>query len=354
MLALAGLPLGFRFRFLDPGHDAPAGQLGELVAGRFEETDAIERFLTGLDLATFEFENVPAETVDRIAARIPVAPCAASLRTAQDRASERRLFADLGVPAPASRVVDSRADLEDAARTAGLPAILKTRRLGYDGRGQYRIRGAGDLDAAWEAMRGQPLLYDAMIPFTREVSVIAVRARDGGMSLYDPVENVHRDGILRESRPVPRGGAPGLFAAAGGAVRAIADHLGHVGVLTVEFFEQKGKLLANEIAPRVHNSGHWTIEAAATSQFENHLRAVAGLPLGSTETRAPAVMLNLVGGAPDRAEVLAIPGAHLHLYGKEPRRGRKVGHITVVDPDPARLEEKVESLRRLVAASEDG
>ena len=354
MLALAGIPLGFRFRFLDPGHDAPAAQLGELVAGRYDETDAIERFLPGLDRVTFEFENVPAETLERISARVPVAPCARSLQVAQDREYERHLFGELGVPAPASRPVESEGDLHEAARHAGLPAILKTRRLGYDGRGQYRIREAGDLQHAWEAMRGQPLLYDAMIPFTREVSLIAVRAGDGTVEFYDPVENVHRDGILRESCVLPRAAVPELFFMASNAVRRIAERLGHVGVITVEFFEHGGVLLANEIAPRVHNSGHWTIEGAVISQFENHLRAVAGHPLGATETLAPAVMLNLIGGAPDAAAVLAIPGAHLHLYGKEPRRGRKVGHITIVDKDAGRLEAKVQSLRRLVAASEDG
>ncbi len=354
MLALAGIPLGFRFRFLDPGHDAPAAQLGELVAGRYDETDAIERFLAGLDRVTFEFENVPAATVELIAGRIPVAPCAKSLRTAQDRDSERSLFAELGVPAPASQSVATYEELHEAARHVGLPAILKTRRLGYDGRGQHRIRDARGLDAAWEAMRGQPLLYDAMIPFTREISLVAVRGADGAMNFHDPVENSHRDGILRVSRVIPRHREPEVFAAASAAVQRIADALGHVGVIAVEFFERGGELLANEIAPRVHNSGHWTIEGASTSQFENHLRAVAGLPLGPTESTLPAAMVNLVGGVPDAAAVLAIPGAHLHLYGKEPRRGRKLGHVTIVDGDAVRLEDKLARVDELARASEDG
>jgi 5-(carboxyamino)imidazole ribonucleotide synthase len=229
-------------------------------------------------------------------------------------------------------VVDSRATLELAVRAVGLPGVLKTRRLGYDGKGQFVLRKPADLDAAWSALGGSPLLYENLVPFDREVSVIAVRGLQGDVAFYPLNLNVHREGILRLTR-APFG-SPALTRQAQRAARRLLEHFDYVGVLTIEFFVTRGKLIANEMAPRVHNSGHWTIEGAETSQFENHLRAIAGLPLGSTRARGHSAMINLIGELPPREAILREPGLHWHDYGKSARPGRKLGHITLVERTP--------------------
>jgi len=308
MLALAGIPLGLSFRFLDPSADAPAAEVGELLVGEYDDPDLLDRLADGAAAVTFEFENVPVAAAERIGA----IPAAAALEASQDRLVEKQLFRRLGIPTPK---LDDEVD--------EFPAILKTRRLGYDGKGQRLVE-------AWQGPDPAHVLEER-VPFDRELSLLAVRGADGDTRFYPLVENVHEGGILRTSR-VPARNAP--QAEAEEYATRLLDELGYVGVLAIELFDVGGRLLANEFAPRVHNTGHWTIEGAATSQFENHLRAVLGLPLGPTDSR-PSVLINLIGRTPAPADVLAVPGAHLHLYGKEPRPGRKLGHVTLVEPAEA-------------------
>ncbi len=338
MLALAGYPLGLRLRVLDPSAEAPAAHCAEHIRAEFDDADGLERLAAGMDAVTFEFENVPEAAARALAARVPVHPPPLALARAQDRVSEKTLFAEHQLEVPPWRAVDDRAGLSRAIAEIGTPAVLKTRRMGYDGKGQTVLRAAdaGALDAAWNVVGGAPSILEAFVPFEREVSLIGVRGQDGACAFYPLIENVHRAGILHRSlAPAPR--SESLQPVAETAMRRILDALGYVGVLTMEFFVHQGRLLGNEMAPRVHNSGHWTIEGAVTSQFENHLRAVVGLPLGSTAINGAAAMINLIGTAPAAAEALAIPGAHLHLYGKSSRPGRKVGHITLVAADAAAL-----------------
>jgi 5-(carboxyamino)imidazole ribonucleotide synthase len=322
MLALAALPLGVRFRFLDPAADACAGEVGELVVGAYDDPEALERLAAGADAVTYEFENVPVDAAERVGA----VPGPAALAAGQDRRHEKELFIRLGIPTPRFGSLDE----------VGLPALVKQRRLGYDGKGQR----AGDPSAP----PADDELAEELVPFDRELSIVAVRGRDADIRFWPVAENLHRDGILRVSR-APAEGAPQVEAEAIAA--ALLDELDYVGVLAVELFDVGGRLLANEFAPRVHNTGHWTIDGAATSQFENHVRAVLGLPLGPTEAAAPCVMVNLIGVVPPLAELLALPGAHVHAYGKRPRPGRKVGHVTLVGAP----EETVAETIRLASGS---
>jgi len=241
--------------------------------------------------------------------------------------------------------VGSRVELDAAVRRIGFPCVLKTRRLGYDGKGQAVLRSPADLDAAWQKLGHQPLLLEAFVKFDREISCIGVRGRDGATAFYPVAQNVHRDGILRTS--IPRAKDP-LQKAAERATRAVMHKLDYVGVLAFEFFVAKGKLLGNEIAPRVHNSGHWTIDGAACSQFENHLRAIAGLPLGSTALRGPCAMVNFIGSAPAPAQLAAIPGLHVHLYGKSAKPARKIGHANLTAATPAELKRALTRLAKLM------
>jgi 5-(carboxyamino)imidazole ribonucleotide synthase len=338
MLALAGYPLGLHFRFFDPSPEAPVGRIASRVTAEFTDELALEKFANGLELVTYEFENVPVSAVQFLAERVPVYPPAAALEAAQDRLREKRLFADLAIPTTEFAPVANREALDAAVKKIGLPAMLKTCRMGYDGKGQWLLRNADDilrakseLPAASSADRKNDarFILERFVQFTRELSVLAVRGRTGETAVYPLVENHHRVGILRLSMaPAPRLDAA-IQRAAEQAAHSVFDALQYVGVLAIEFFEQGGRLLANEMAPRVHNSGHWTIEGAVTSQFENHLRAVVGLPLGSPHAIGSSAMLNLIGEVPDSAEVLAIRDAHLHLYGKSPRAGRKLGHVTL-------------------------
>jgi 5-(carboxyamino)imidazole ribonucleotide synthase len=338
MLALAGYPLGLHFRFFDPSPEAPVGRIASRVTAEFSDEAALEKFANGLELVTYEFENVPAAAVRFLAERVPVFPPPAALEVAQDRLQEKQLFQDLGIPTTEFAPIHNREALDAAIKKVGLPAMLKTCRMGYDGKGQWPLRSTEDIARAKSELPAAgpgdteteaPFILERFVPFTRELSVLAVRARTGETAVYPLVENHHRGGILRLSlAPAPRLD-PAIQHAAEEAARSVFDELQYVGVLAIEFFEQDGRLLANEMAPRVHNSGHWTIEGALTSQFENHLRAVMGLPLGSTHAIGSSAMLNLIGELPDSADVLAIRDAHLHLYGKSPRAGRKLGHITL-------------------------
>ena len=317
MLALAGIPLGLSFRFLDPSADAPAAEVGELLVGDYDDPELLDRLADGAAAVTYEFENVPVAAARRTGA----IPAPAALEASQDRLVEKQLFRRLGIPTPK---LDDEVD--------EFPAILKTRRLGYDGKGQRLVE-------TWDGPDAGHVLEER-VPFDRELSLLAVRGADGDTRFYPLVENVHEGGILRTSR------APALDAPQADAEdysTRLLDELGYVGVLALELFDVGGRLLANEFAPRVHNTGHWTIDGAVTSQFENHLRAILGLPLGSTEAGARCVM-DLIGSVPSAADVLAVPGAHLHLYGKEPRPGRKLGHITLVEPTPT----SVDAIRALL------
>jgi 5-(carboxyamino)imidazole ribonucleotide synthase len=334
MLALAGAPLGLRFLVLDSAADACAAQCAPLLRADYHDFDALADFASRIDVATFDFENVPADSARWLAERVPVFPNPRALAVAQDRLAEKSLFREIGIAVPAFADVDSRTALDAAIARIGAPCILKTRRLGYDGKGQFRIRDSGKAgpDAAWEALGGQAatvgLILEGFVPFQRELSVVAVRSRGGEFRAWPLTENWHDHGILAASL------APAVVDAAIAEkaiahARAVAEALDYVGVFALELFLVDGELLANEMAPRVHNSGHWTIEGAETSQFENHLRAVLGLPLGSTRMLGHACMLNWIGALPDANPVLADPCGHWHDYGKSPREGRKVGHATL-------------------------
>ena len=337
MLALAGYPLGLHFRFLDPSPEAPVGRIAQRVTADYTDEAALEKFSSGLELVTYEFENVPVEAARFLAERVPVYPPPAALEAAQDRLAEKSLFRRLGIATTEFASVSNPAEFDAAVKTIGLPAVLKTSRMGYDGKGQWILRTAEDVAKAKSELPAVQLILERFVPFTRELSVLAVRSKTGESSIYPLVENHHRSGILRLSlAPAPRL-EPDILRAAERAAQRVLESLKYVGVLAIEFFEHQGELLANEMAPRVHNSGHWTIEGAITSQFENHLRAVLGLPLGSTGPAGHCAMLNLIGDLPESAEVLAVPDAHLHLYGKSPRPGRKLGHVTLRAASPERL-----------------
>lgn len=329
MLALAGYPLGLRFRALDPNANAPLGQVAELVVAPYDDRLALERFAAGLDLVTYEFENVPGSTAEFLAACLPVSPPPEALIRSQDRLEEKRLFEECGIPVPRYAPVSGPDDFAQALSAVPLPALLKTRRLGYDGRGQAQIHTEEELALAWERLGRVPCLLEEFVPFEYEVSLLGVRSRRGEITFYPLVENRHLEGILAISRaPAPRA-STALQTLAQQYVEAILNRLEYVGVLAVEFFVVGDRLLANEMAPRVHNSGHWTIEGAETSQFEQHLRAILGWPLGSTTPRGHSAMINLLGVVPPIQPILALPNTHVHLYGKEPRPRRKLGHITV-------------------------
>lgn len=351
MLALAGYPLGLHFRFFDPiAGVAPVDALAPRITGEYSDTAALDRFAEGLDAVTYEFENVPVAAVRYLARTVSVYPPPEALETAQDRFVEKTFFTNLHIPTPPFAAVESRAELDAALAQIGLPAVLKTRRMGYDGKGQFVLRRPDDSDRAWDQMQGTPLILEGFVHFDRELAILAARAQDGTTAFYPLVQNHHRDGILRRSiAPAPDLTPELQHRAQNFAARAL-DRLAYVGVLAIELFQVGDNLIANEMAPRVHNSGHWTIEGAETSQFANHLRAVAGLPLGETALRGQAAMLNLIGVLPDPKTILALPGTHLHLYGKEPRPGRKVGHITLRGDDPALFAPRLTELRALVRA----
>jgi 5-(carboxyamino)imidazole ribonucleotide synthase len=340
MLALAGAPLGLRFLVVDSAADACAGQVAPLLRADWRDFDALADFARRIDVATFDFENVPAETAHWLTEHTRVFPNPHALAISQDRLAEKNLFREVGLDTPAFAAIDSRADLVHAIERIGCPAILKTRRLGYDGKGQYRLKSPSDVDAAWTALGGVPSILEAFVAFERELSVIAVRSREGEFRTYPLTQNWHADGILSASlAPAPASDALAPIAYA--HARRIAEKLDYVGIFALELFVRDGQLLGNEIAPRVHNSGHWTIEGTPSSQFENHVRAVLGLPLGDTTALGVNVMLNWVGELPPAAPVLAEPRAHWHDYGKEPRPGRKVGHATLCAADAGEMRERL-------------
>jgi 5-(carboxyamino)imidazole ribonucleotide synthase len=345
MLALAAAPLGIRTLVVDSVAEACAGQVTELLVADWDDEKALAGFADRVDAVTFDFENVPAATAERLARRVDVFPNPRALAVAQDRLAEKNLFRESGLNTPDFVAVDTREDLVDAVGRIGLPAILKTRRLGYDGKGQFRLKSPADIDDAWAALGDAAakhgLVLEAFVPFDRELSVVAVRGRDGAFRTWPLTRNWHVDGVLSLSLAPAPGTSDELEQAAIAHARTIAERLDYVGVFALELFVRGGELLGNEMAPRVHNSGHWTIEGAHTSQFENHIRAVLGLPLGDTGVRGASAMLNWIGEMPDAGPVLSLADGHWHDYGKEARPGRKVGHATICASDAGSLRTKL-------------
>jgi 5-(carboxyamino)imidazole ribonucleotide synthase len=346
MIALAAATYGLRVHVFAPDADSPAFDVSaEATIAAYDDVAALARFAASVDVVTYEFENIPAQAAEALAAKAPLHPNAAALATTQDRLTEKRFINDLGIETAPFRAVDTAEDLARALSEIGRPAVLKTRRFGYDGKGQRMIRAEGAVDPAaiLAEFNGAPCILEGFVPFEVEVSVVAARGTDGAFAAYDPCANEHRDHILAVTRVPAPGIAPQTEAAAIGIARRIAEALDYVGVLAVEMFlvpqgDGPARVVVNEIAPRVHNSGHWTIEGATTSQFAQHVRAVCGWPLGdSARVGGMAVeMHNLIGAdVDDWAAILARPGTQLHLYGKgEARSGRKMGHVTQLLPRP--------------------
>lgn len=347
MLALAAYPLNIKCSFLDPNKDACAAQLGDFIHAAYDDESALSQLANKTDVITFEFENVPAKALESLAKSHTVFPSPNALLVTQDRLTEKNLFTEIGIETAPFANINSIEDLRKATKNIGIPGILKTRRLGYDGKGQYILRDASDLETAWQTIGKVPATYEGFVPFDREISIITLRNKKGETRFYPLVENIHRNGILHLSTVQLN---DPMQQPAEEIAKTLMTKLDYVGILVIELFQVGEKLLANEFAPRVHNTGHWTIEGAFTSQFENHLRAVAGLPLGSTDTAHPCAMINIVGDLPDCEAILEIPGAHLHLYDKQAREGRKIGHVTVCAKNQNDLTIQIERINTLIAS----
>jgi 5-(carboxyamino)imidazole ribonucleotide synthase len=339
MMGLAGYPLGLRFRCLDPNPESPAADVMEHVQGPLNDPDTLRTFAKDLDCITIESENIPVSTLENlILSGSKVNPGIKALATSQDRLYEKTTFQKLGIPTADFANIVSREELEHEVRSRGGAFILKTRREGYDGKGQFRIKSPADVDAAWGALGGKELILEKWLSFDAECSLISVRDSRGNTRFYPLVHNVHKEGILFTSEPWTAFSTKSLQTKAESYAQKVMQELDYVGVLTIEFFVMGDELIANEMAPRVHNSGHWTIEGALTSQFENHLRAILGLPLGSTDLREPFKMINVVGHMPAAADLLKIDGLCLHDYRKKAASKRKLGHITLLRPIQAKYD----------------
>ena len=334
MLAEAGAGMGIECLTLDPASDSPASRVAPAIVGAYDDETALAELADVADVVTYEFENVPVASARFLAERVQVFPPPESLEFAQDRLLEKTLFENVGLAVAPFSPVSSKEELFEALEVVGVPSVLKTRRLGYDGKGQVRLESVEAAEDAWRALGEVPSILESLVPFDRELSIIGVRGKDGASAFYPLIENIHRDGILRESTAPAPDVIPELQTTAERHALAVMERLDHVGVLAIELFAMGEQLLGNEMAPRVHNSGHWTIEGAATSQFENHLRAICGLELGPTTPSAYSAMVNLIGSVPPKGSFDLEPRVHLHLYGKESRPARKLGHITVIGPDP--------------------
>ncbi|TSA37169.1 MAG: 5-(carboxyamino)imidazole ribonucleotide synthase [Methylococcaceae bacterium] len=344
MMALAGIPLGMEFIFLEPAAEACAAGLGEHLHGDYNDPTLLAELVKRADVVTYEFENVPAATAEFLTSHTLVFPPAEALAVAQDRWIEKNFLNHLAIPTPAYAAVNSLAELTQVMPSFGYPAILKSRTQGYDGKGQSVLHTEHDLANAWQILKGVPAIVEAFIPFEREVSIIAARNRSHEIVFYPLSENHHRKGILRTAQCLPN---DSLQAQAEELVSRLLNALDYVGVLALEFFVVNNQLMANEFAPRVHNSGHWSIEGAQISQFENHLRAITDLPLGSTAPVGFSAMINFIGALPDIKQVLTIPNAHLHSYNKKPRKGRKIAHACLRTFTADALQDGIEKLRAL-------
>ena len=349
MLALAAAPLGVKTVVFDGSADVCAGDVSPLVVAAWDDFSALEAFAEKVDVVTFDFENVPADTARWLAQRVAVFPSPHALAVAQDRIVEKTTFKECGINTAPFVAVDTREELTKALASIGVPAILKTRRFGYDGKGQFRIKTLADADVAWAELSAPAaehgLILEGFVPFQRELSVIAVRGRDGEFRTWPLTQNWHTNGVLAMSL-APARDIEKLQQRATELAHTLAEHLDYVGVFALELFVKDGELLGNEMAPRVHNSGHWSIEGAHTSQFENHVRAVMGLPLGDTAVSGVSAMFNWVGELPPVAPLLRTIDAHWHDYGKSARPGRKVGHATLRAPDAEQLFMRLEAVAR--------
>ncbi|MDN3637611.1 5-(carboxyamino)imidazole ribonucleotide synthase [Simiduia curdlanivorans] len=348
MIALAGVPLGYSFVVLDPSSDACATEAADLIQGAYDDTAALDKLAAVADVITYEFENVPQASARYLATKRPVYPAADVLHVAQDRLNEKTLFTQLGIQTPPYAAVNSLIELQDAVNSIGLPAVLKTRTQGYDGKGQAVIKTQAEMANAWASIGEVPAILEGFIAFDREISMIAVRNTAGEIRYYPVSENQHADGILRVARAKP---GDAITPIAQRYTHKLLEHLDYVGVIAVEYFQRGEQLLANEFAPRVHNSGHWTIEGAECSQFENHVRAVANQPLGNTAALGHAAMVNLIGDLPSQAEVMTIADTHPHFYGKAPRPGRKVAHVGIRSQSAQALEATIAQVNKLKGAT---
>jgi len=345
MMAQAALPLGVRTTFLDPAIDACAGEAGQLICAAYDDDAGVAQLAQASDAVTFEFENVPPSTVASLAIEKPAFPSSLALATARDRWSEKSLFQSLDIKTPKLALVDDQESLEAGIEVVGLPCVLKTRTMGYDGKGQKLIRKRADVVGTFAELGSVPMILEGFVEFDFEVSCIGVRNQSGQSVFYPIVKNEHVQGILYRSQPLAQSQ---LQVQAEQAVKSVMDALDYVGTMAFEFFVKADELIANEIAPRVHNSGHWSIEGSCCSQFENHVRAVLDLPLGSTETITPVMMFNVIGKRPDVQALLAIPGAHWHDYNKAERKGRKIAHITVTAQSNEQLKLRADKVERLL------
>ncbi len=350
MIALAGYPLGLEFIILEPSKDAGAVGLGEHLQGQYDDMDLLKELANKTDVVTYEFENVPADVAKFLAQHTPVYPAANALAVAQDRLKEKQFFHQLKIPTADYAAVNSLDDLQQAMDKIGYPAILKSCRMGYDGKGQVPLKSVDQLANAWGLMQEVPSIVESFIPFQREISIIAARRPSGDVVFYPLSENTHDKGILRVAECKTN---DALQKKAEDYILRLLDALDYVGVIALELFDVNGELLANEFAPRVHNSGHWTIEGAETSQFENHLRAILDLPLGSTKARGNSGMVNFIGGLPSTESVLEMENVHHHLYAKKPRKGRKVAHATVRADSAEKYSQIIQSLIGVAKATDD-
>ncbi len=351
MLSMSAIPLGLQVRCIDPTPRPPAASVAEIITGNYEDPASLEMFARGLDVVTYEFENIPLSAVRILEKTAPVYPPPQALEIGQDRLKEKLFFQNLSIPVPKYRAVESEDNYYTVVDELGYPLVVKTRRYGYDGKGQFILRNESEARKAWNALRTEQLILEEFVSFDRELSLIGARSRSGKTVFYPLIANTHKNGILRLSRAPYRDKE--LQTRAEGYMKKIFDELHYVGVLTIEFFHYRGAILANEIAPRVHNSGHWTIEGAATSQFENHIRAVLDYPLGSTAPRGFAAMINLIGTVPDTARIISYPDVHLHLYEKSPRKNRKLGHVTIICDTLAALDENITLLRPVIESGNE-
>jgi 5-(carboxyamino)imidazole ribonucleotide synthase len=350
MLALAGKPLGLKFIFLDPTPIACAADNGKHLIGDYTDPKLLTQLAEEADIITYEFENVPVEIIDFLSEKTPVYPPAKALSVGQDRITEKNFLQDLGIATAPFKAVSSLEDLQQAMPEIGYPAILKTRRLGYDGKGQVVLKSENDLSNAWQAVKNAPCVIEGFVPFEREVSIIASRSVSGEIAYYPLSENSHDKGILRLAKNTRN---DPLQQKAEAYIDTLLKALDYVGTLALELFVVGGTIIANEFAPRVHNSGHWTIEGSETSQFENHLRAITDMPLGSTHSIGYSAMQNFIGGVPASEKLLALAHVHLHLYDKTARKGRKIAHATARTDSAENFADLIKQLSELAAASDD-
>jgi len=348
MLGQAGISLAAEFSFLDPAEAPSARHVGRHLQFGFSDAAGAASLADISDVVTYEFEHLDLPTVQAIAARTPVHPSPRALEIAQDRIRQKNFLAAAGIAVAPFKAIATATDLATAIATLGTPCLLKTARDGYDGKGQRLIRDAAFAAAAWVELKQTSCVLEGFVRFERELSLISTRGHDGQVVFHPLAENHHRDGILRVSRAPAPGATHALQAQAEAVARRLLTELAYVGTFTIEFFQVGDALIVNELAPRVHNSGHWSIEGAVTSQFENHVRALMGLPLGDPSATGFAAMVNIVGTFPDRHALLALPGVHLHDYGKGERPGRKLGHVTLIDATADGLEKRLAEVLALI------